>query len=60
MQNESSGKLQAFRAQEYLEAFTKSSARLDMPTFSEDELHGCIKELCKLDKDWLEITSQPD
>ena len=31
-----------------------------MPTFSEDELHGCIKELCKLDKDWLEITSQPD
>jgi len=31
-----------------------------MPIFDNHELEECIKQLVKLDKDWLNITLEPD
>lgn len=58
--NKKTDKLQAFRAKDHLTAFSESSAHLDMPEFDIDELHGCIKQLATLDKEWLDVTNQPD
>lgn len=49
--------MQAFRANEHLQAFYDSTNHLDMPLFDINELHECIKELVVLDKEWIEIVS---
>jgi len=38
VENAKTEKLQAFRADEHLDAFYKSSVHLDMPTFDKNEL----------------------
>ena len=60
VENAKTGKLQAFRAKEHLEAFWDSSEHLDMPTFDMDELLECIKGLVQLDKDWIHVVNDPD
>lgn len=60
VENENTGKMQAFRAKEHLQAFYDSTAHLDMPLFDIMELHECIKELAKLDKEWLTVPNVRD
>lgn len=60
VENAETGKLQAFRADDHLSDFVNSSAHLDMPTFDQKELLDCIKSLVQLDKDWIEVTADPD
>lgn len=60
VENAETGKLQAFRADDHLSDFVNSSAHLDMPTFDQKELLGCIKSLVQLDKDWIDVTADPD
>ena len=50
VENEKSGKIQAFRAHDHLQAFVDSSYHLDMPLFDTNELLECIKPLVQMDK----------
>ena len=52
--------MQGFRVHDHLKSFKDSSHHLDMPTFDEKELLGCIQELVKLDKDWINCLGEPD
>jgi len=52
--------MQGFRVHDHLKSFKDSSQHLDMPTFEEKELLGCIQELVKLDKDWINCLGEPD
>lgn len=54
------GKVQAFRPYSYLKSFLDSSEHLDMPVFEIKELLGCVKELAKLDKEWIPKESNSD
>jgi branched-chain amino acid aminotransferase len=61
VENPKNGTLQAFRAKDHLDAFIESTEHLDMPSFCGDELLNCIKELVKIDKEWLSVvTDEPD
>ena len=43
-----------------MNSFLQSSYHLDMPLFDTNELHECIKKLVSIDKDWIDVTSNPD
>ena len=45
VENAKTGKMQAFRAHDHLQAFVDSSYHLDMPLFDQNELLECIKKL---------------
>ena len=60
VKNAKTGKLQAFRAKEHLQAFQYSSEHLDLPLFDSNELLNCVKELVLLDKDWMYANDAPE
>lgn len=60
VENNKTGKLQGFRCKEHLQAFSDSSAHLDMPEFDNTELLNCIKKLAVLDKEWINVFDSPD
>lgn len=47
------GKTRLFRADKNMERFRSSSARLGLPDFNGTELLDCIKELIRVDRDWI-------
>ena len=50
---DSAGKIRLFRPEMNMARLNSSMARLSMPTFSGDQLIACIKELLKVDADWV-------
>jgi branched-chain amino acid aminotransferase len=48
-----SGKLRMFRPIENMNRFNRSCARLVLPTLNAEALLECIKELVRLDRDWV-------
>lgn len=46
-------KIQTFRPDLYLNSFLSSSSHVDLPEFDTEELFKCIKELVKVDRDWI-------
>jgi branched-chain amino acid aminotransferase len=60
LENSNTGKLQAFRADEHMQAFYDSTEHLDLPLFDKNELLSCVKDLVLLDKDWLKQNDDPD
>jgi branched-chain amino acid aminotransferase len=47
------GQIRLFRPLENMKRFNKSATRLCLPNFNEVELLECIKELIRIDKDWV-------
>lgn len=47
------GKIRLFRPEKNMERMNRSLARLYLPTFDGDELLSCLKELLRIDADWV-------
>lgn len=58
--NSETNKLQGFRVEEHLNSLRASSEHLDMPTFDNNELTDCLKQLVKLDREWIDWMGEPD
>lgn len=56
--NEKDGKLQGFRPSYHIQSLFTSSEHLDLPSFDTQEMLECLKQLVKLDKEW--IPEDPD
>jgi len=50
---DSKGQIRLFRPEENMKRMNTSAQRLQMPNFPEDKFLDSIKELIKLDKDWI-------
>jgi len=50
---DANGKVRLFRPMENMKRFNRSCSRLVLPTIKEEELLECIKELVRIDKDWV-------
>ena len=50
---DSSNQCRLFRPEMNMSRFLKSAQRLSLPSFDPEELLKCIKELVKLDSDWI-------
>ena len=48
-----SGAMRLFRPDMNVNRFYKSCKRLTLPTFEREELLECIKELVRVDQDWI-------
>jgi len=47
------GKTRLFRPNKNMDRFNNSAARLNLPTFDGPQLLECIKELLRIDEDWI-------
>lgn len=50
---DSKNRIRLFRPDMNMERFARSSTRLHLPSFDKKELLECIKELLKIEKDWI-------
>jgi branched-chain amino acid aminotransferase len=50
---DANGDIRLFRPDQNMKRMNRSMARLHLPTFDGDEMLACLKELVKMEKDWI-------